>query len=633
MIELAELSLWAALPLVLLGSVLSISGGWTGRGDLAAIGGRAAEASTALMLVALAGLGYALVAVRLDYIYVAAFSGFQFPARWRLAALWSGPGGGALTLTTLIVMAGALSFRSQSSRQAAARTGALGALATVGLLMVLARAQPFAQTPAPALEGAGLPIAIRDLAWQAELWASYVATAAAAFVFSGVIGEQLVESPSQARSERVAVRAVGAVLSIALIASAWRAYAATGELLGRAGASAVLAHGAPWLLTVAYLHAPAGGAVPVWAARWRRILGVALFPAALGSTASLLSSGAGVASPRLWAAGLAVGIISGAMAGMTRSRWGLESAAELPGFGFDGFAGGVLTLCFAGYAAVWALLGRPSALSGPWPFVAWGVIGLGGVSAWSLSRPLAGRARVWMFGIAAALVAAVAFGLVHGGPPIHVAVLVGLAAAVVAAFVIDVLRVGRARPLLASARPGGDLHKRAVLRVRARRRLASAAAHLGLALVAVGLATSALSRSQTEVLEPGETIAMSLGRRDSVSVTYLGLSRYQLERLDKRVASFLMKFGEERPELVTATMTFDLMAQRHTQAPALVRHGLDDVVLGIAGMTAGEEITCVLGLRPFARVVWLGALMLVASMVLAPGLTPALPSREDEEAE
>ena len=40
-----------------------------------------------------------------------------------------------------------------------------------------------------AMAGMGLPMPMRSLDWQVEVWASLLATACAAFAFAGVIGE------------------------------------------------------------------------------------------------------------------------------------------------------------------------------------------------------------------------------------------------------------------------------------------------------------------------------------------------------------------------------------------------------------------------------------------------------------
>ena len=189
MSALGELLLWSALPLATLGAVLSFAGGWTRNGRLAAAGGRAAEATAALILISTAGLGYALVTSQLKYAYVAAYVGFGDPLPVRLAALWSGPAGVALCLTALTMAAAALSFRLSRTRSGASRTGALAVLGLIGILLVMTRARPFLQPDVPSVVGTGLPMGLGNVAWHLEIWMAMLAAACAAYAFASVIGE------------------------------------------------------------------------------------------------------------------------------------------------------------------------------------------------------------------------------------------------------------------------------------------------------------------------------------------------------------------------------------------------------------------------------------------------------------
>ncbi|HSG82633.1 MAG TPA: hypothetical protein VLC48_10305, partial [Gemmatimonadota bacterium] len=242
MSALGELVLYAALPVGALSAVMSIAGGWTGRGDLAAVGGRAARATAALLLVSVAGLAYALLTVQIKYGYVAALTGFQDGWPARLAALWSGPAGALLVFTALLWLAAAVSYGARVTRGSSARIGALASLGLIALLIVVTRARPFAQSEALAAEGAGLPNGMRDLGWQVECWAVVIAAVFAATTFAAVIGQQISESQGRGSGERGAARWTAAFLTVALLASAWRAYGDTGRLLDITGVSFVAVH-------------------------------------------------------------------------------------------------------------------------------------------------------------------------------------------------------------------------------------------------------------------------------------------------------------------------------------------------------------------------------------------------------
>ncbi len=609
MAEFGELCLWAAAPVAALAAAASIAGGWKRRGNLVVLGGRAAEATALLLLLASAGLGYALVAVELKYSYVAAHSGFQHPWYWKLAALWSAPAGGALLLSLLVAAVAVLSHRLENTRRSAARTGTLATLVLLGLL-VLARARPFAQLVVPAVAGQGLPLDVKDATWQIQAWAVYLAVACAAFVFAGSIGEQLVESGGAGRRERGAVTLGAGLLTTAVLAAVWRAYATEGQLLSLTGLSSVAIHVPAWAVAISYLHAPGGAAAPAWSVRWHRILGVATFPAAIGAAASVLV-GPGAELPAApWAAGFAVGIVSGALAGFTPQRAAAGIPQAIPGYGPFALLGGLVTLALAGVISLWGLLHGSY-----WTYVAWPValIALTGIAAWSVGRPAGRWNRVWP---AAAFLAAVgvvaAYGL-SGWRAAEFAVAGGLAAAVLAGFAADMVRLRAAGRALSGADAGPAAP---VIRARARRRRASALAHLGAALVVLGLSAGALTRTAVRTIEPGESLSLSGRSGAGITVTYLGLSRYRVDDLERQVASFRLNVGEGPAELITAAVTYDWTGRRQIRTPALERGVVRDVIVQFNSRRGSEAVNCRLSLRYLAGLVWLGGVLMVLSFMV-----------------
>jgi cytochrome c-type biogenesis protein CcmF len=607
--ELGELCLWAAGPLAALAAASSIAAGWTRRGNLAVLGGRAADATAMLLLVASAGLGYALVAVQLKYTYVAAHSGFQEAPYWRLAALWSAPAGGALLITFLVAALASLSHRLERTRRSAARTGTLAALVLLGLL-VLARARPFALLAVPAVEGQGLPLEVEDVTWQLQAWATYLAVACAAFVFAGSLGGQLVESSGEERRERGAVTLGAGLLTTALLAALWRDYTVEGRLLGAGGLMSVALHAPAWALAISYLHAPGGAAAPAWAVRWHRILGVAVFPAAIGAAASLLARpGAELTAPP-WAAGFAVGVVSGALAGFAPARRIAEVPQPVPGHGPFALLGGLITLGVAGVVSLWGLLSGSF-----WQHLTWPIafISLAGIAAWSVGRPAGTWKRAWP---AAAVIAGTgvvaAYGLSGWREP-EFAVAGGLAAAVLAGFAFDMIRLRAARRALAVDDPGPAAP---VFRGRARRRRASALAHLGLALIVLGTSAGALNRAAAGRIEPGESLSLPDRSGEGISVTYLGLSRYRVDDLERMVASFRLDRGDAPPQIVTAALTYDFTGRRQIRTPALQRGIVRDVIIQFSSRRQSEAIDCRLSIRFLVSLVWLGGVLMLLSFAV-----------------
>lgn len=592
------------MPLVVLAATMSIAGAVTGRGDLAALGGRAMESAAALLLISVIGLGYAVVTVQLKYAFVSAYSGFQEPWYWRLAALWSGPAAGVLVLTLLVAVAGAVSSRLGRSRFVAARTGALAVLALIGALTVVARAQPFALSDAPAQIGAGLPLATKAIAWQVEVVATYLAIACGAFAIACVIGEQFTESRDVQQSGRVALTTATGLLTIAIFAAAWRAYGDSGRLLDVTSISFIAVHLPAWLLAFACLHAPGGLAVPAWADKWSRTLTVAFFPAAVGDGAALLAGMGNVPLSTFWAGGFAVGIIAGALGGMTSRPSQVEQLRRVPGFGAWAYQAGLLLLIAAGLAAVWGLIKGPLWANITMPVV---FLGLAAAAAWASARPAGAWRRVWPVSVGLSAITTIGVYVATGSRYPEVALATGLAVAVLSGFVADMVRLREANSGSSDSWVGAR---------RSWRRWSSALAHLGAATLVLGLSAEAMTEVHTQPMNPGDAVSARSGIAGAVTVTYLGLSRYQVDELDRRVASFSLSDGGDR-EMKTAAMTYDLATRRQFRTPALKRGLLNDIVVGITGWSGSEEgIVCSVASRPLASLVWLGGLLIFASVVV-----------------
>jgi cytochrome c biogenesis factor len=596
--------------LALAAAVASFAGALGDHHAMKVLGGRTMEATFGLILVAVAGLLYALTTVRLEYSYVAAMSGFQEPIVWRIAGLWSGPAGGLLLLTLLSAASGALSFRTAFSRHAAARTGALAALTLIGLLTVVARARPFAQPASPAAVGAGLPMAVRDVAWQVEALAMYLAVACGGFVFAGVVAGPLIGRQSERRAERTAMVAGATSLTVAIFAAAWRAYEQSGALFEVRGFTYALAYAPAWLLAYASLHAPGGLAVPTWALRWRRMLEFAFLPTVLGVWASVLSGLGGSPPPRLWAGGLAVGVIAGAMAGAGYRETGADSLRHIPGYGSWAFRGAFLALAFAGIAAAAGLSGASF-----WPDVAWALVlfGLATAAAWSVARPAGSWRRVGIWSGIPAAVTLVGLYTVLGRRGIVFAVAAGLVVAMAVGSAAEAVRLSRARRRCSGGPAGGSAMVIRAHRRRTGRRRASSLAHIALALIGLGIAAEGLTRADSRVLHPGDVAAVAGWPGRENRATYLGLSRYRVGEIEKRVATFKLERGGSRSELATAEILDDLATGVSIRRPALRRGILYDTIVSIDGLRPGDGVSSRLAVRPLPILVWLGGVLLLVS--------------------
>ncbi len=248
-----------------------------------------------------------------------------------------------------------------------------------------------------------------------------------------------------------------------------------------------------------------------------------------------------------------------------------------------------------------------------WPRIIWPValLSLAAAVSWAVVRPAGAWRRVWP--VAALLAVAIAAGayVLSGGRHLRFAAACGLAATAGLGLAADVIRLRAAR----RAGVGEEwVALRGVVRRRVGRRWASALGHLGLALIIVGLSAEALRVEDTQPLRPGEELALTT-RLGGARVTFLGLSRYQIGQLEKRVASFKLHGDGSEARLVTSAMITDLSSRRVYRAPALVRGPVRDVVVDLVGRTDSEGIVCRIAHRPLAGLVWLGGLLLLASAV------------------
>lgn len=597
--------------MALAAGIASLAGAVGDRDAFKVFGGRSLEATFALALLAVVGLVYALVTVQLNYSYVAAMSGFQEPLVWRVAGLWSGPAGGLLLLTLLTAGAGVVSYRLDSSRHAAARTGCLAVLTLIGLSMLLTRALPYAQPSSPAPVGSGLPTSLKDSVWHVEVLATHLAVACGGFAFAGVVAGPLVGPGSERRAERAAMVFAGTLLTVSIFAATWRAYGQSGALFEARGFAFPLAYVPAWLLAYSSLHAP-GSIVPTWALRWRRMLEFAFLPTVLGAWAASLLGLGEPGPPRLWAGGLAVGIITGAMAGAGSRDTGVDALRAIPGYGVWAFRGALVALALAGIAAMAGLSGATF-----WTDVSWAVVllGLAWAAAWSLSRPAGRWRRVWIWATVGAALASVGTYAIAGRSGLVFALAVGLAVGMGVGGAAEAVRLSRARSHRREESAEARAAETAARRSRTGRRRAASLAHLGLAFVALGVAAEGLTRAESRVVFPGDALALSEWPGRGVRATYLGLSRYQVSEIDKRVATFKLERGRAPAELTTAELLDDWVSGVTGRRPAVRRGILYDTVVSIADVRPGDGVMCRLAARPFALLVWLGWAILVVSTV------------------
>ncbi len=136
----------------------------------------------------------------------------------------------------------------------------------------------------------------------------------------------------------------------------------------------------------------------------------------------------------------------------------------------------------------------------------------------------------------------------------------------------------------------------------------------------MGLSAEGSRVEDTRPLSPGQSLELTGRFGAETRVTYLGLSRYQVGQLDKRVASLRVHREGASGRLATATLVTDVAVGRVSREPTVIRGALSDVVVDMAGRVGDEAILCRLAYRPLASCVWLGWLLVVASLYAGGGV-------------
>jgi cytochrome c biogenesis factor len=267
----------------------------------------------------------------------------------------------------------------------------------------------------------------------------------------------------------------------------------------------------------------------------------------------------------------------------------------------------------AAIVAVWGLIKGAFLKQLAWPLA---LLAVAAAVAWSVSRPGGGWKRPWMVAAGLALVTLSAVFATVGRQAPGFAIAVGLSGAMVIGLAVDVVRLRAARGYPPDRDPDRRIQEGTILHARAGRRRSSALAHLGIALIAAGISAEALTSVDTRPLSPGDTVTVAARLGSQVRVRYLGLSRYQVDEREKRVASFTLYRGDAAPRLVTAATIFDMTTRRESNTPAVIRGALRDVIVEVAGRTeAAEGILCRASSRPLAGLVWLGGIVLLVSII------------------
>jgi len=258
-ILIGELALWVALLMAAWSAVTSFAGGSLGRDDLITSGRRGLYATTAMIVVASAGLWTALLTHDFSLKYVASNTSANMPKIYVFAAFWGGQAGSMLFWALILALFSAIAIRTvrDDARHLAPWTcGTLAAILLFFIATTCFKANPFDRLPFAPADGRGMNPQLQNPGMAIHpptLYLGYVATTIPfAFAIGALISRRL------DASWLMIVRRWSLIswffLTIGITLGMWWAYVELGWSGYWAWDPVENASLLPWLTGTAFLH-------------------------------------------------------------------------------------------------------------------------------------------------------------------------------------------------------------------------------------------------------------------------------------------------------------------------------------------------------------------------------------------
>ena len=638
--ELGAAALVAALLVAATGAVVGVRASRAGAPGWLPSARRAAVAQFALVSLAVLSLEYLLITSDFSVRYVASTSMAASPLRYRIAGLWGALEGSILlwewlqALFIVLVAWRAAALRRELSGYALA---VLFVVSGIFLVMMTAIASPFERLPQPALDGRGLNplLEVTDmLVHPLLLYTGYVGFVVPfAFAMAALIAGRL-DGAWLTLTRRWTVTA-WLFLTCGILYGGWWSYRTLGWGGYWAWDPVENASFMPWLMGTAFVHSVMVQERRPMLKIWNITLVTLTFALTIfgtfltrsGVISSVHAFAGGAIGPFLLAYLAAILLTS---LGLLVWRWDrLGERAELDAllsresvflvnnvllvaFCFTVFMGTIFPLLAEALTGAKVSVGTPyfNWVSGPILLVTLLLMGVGPLVPWRrgswtvLARLLRGPALI---ALAASLVTWALFGLPPG--------LVGLGYALpyfVAAIVLgEIWRAARGR-----RRVTGEAWPLALGRLLAQnhRRYGGLVVHLGVVLVAIGVATSTVGKLEREAtLNKGETLELG-----QYAVRFTGLSAVdQPTHLLVQAALELTERGQAAGTLHPGQRLYP--GSSSPFASVAVRYGLmrDFYVILGAFDRQGTWIQIKAQVHPMVAWIWLGGLVVLLGGVLA----------------
>jgi len=613
-------ALLAGLVLAGFSALLSFWSGARENAVMVQVGRRAFYAAAAMVVIASAILETALLSRDFSLAYVVEHTDLSTPLALTAAGFYGGQEGSLLYWTLILGLLGSASLVASASlgaRLAAYAAGILAAIVAFLLIVLVMVASPFDILPITPPDGLGLNPVLRDggmLIHPPVVLAGFASFAIPFAFASAALLANRADAAWIAHTRRYALLA-WSLQSAGLVLGMWWAY----HVLGWGGywgwdpvENVALM---PWLATTAYLHSSQvqerRGRLKAWnfglvmVAFLLVVFGT--FIVRSGIVPSVHTFAVSAIGPWFFAL-LGVCVVF-SIAVLSLRAGNLKSSAEPAAAVSREGAFALQNLLLLGVVAVvlWGtilplvsgMFGREQVVDAnyferaAWPLMV-GVLALmaaGPLLPWRRAGPAWLRALRWP--AAAALVVAIVM-IVLGARSLAALLSVPLAAAVAATCALEFARVIRKRSWTALTRQ--------------RRRYGAFLAHLGFAVLIVGIAASHLWQQEVDVtLQPGASASVG-----GYTLTYAGSEQRNLGDHTEVVA--LMGFGDQTLEPARATYA-GLGGQSLTHV-AISTTPVADVYVILAGTNPDGSASFRILFNPLVSWIWAGGIVIILGVIL-----------------
>jgi cytochrome c-type biogenesis protein CcmF len=611
-------ALLAGLVLAGFSAALSFFAGWRQTDVFIQVGRRAFYGAAAMTVLAAMLLEYGLLSHDFSLAYVVEHTDLSTPMPLVAAGFYGGQEGSLLYWTLILALLGSASLVAAASlggRVAAYATGILASIVGFFLFVLAVVASPFDLLSITPPDGLGLNPVLRDGGMLIHPPVVLAGFAAFAIPFAFACASLLAGRSDAAwiRHTRRFALLAWSLQSAGLLLGMWWAY----HVLGWGGywswdpvENVALM---PWLATTAYLHSSQVQEKRGRLAMWNFGLVILAFLLVVFGT-FIVRSGVvpsvhtfAVSDIGPWFFGfLVAGIVFAGTLLAVRSGSRPARASETPLVSREGafllqnlLLVGVIAVVFWGtiLPLVSGMVGTERVVDTPYFARAAGPLFVGLLALMAVGPLLpwrrAGRPFVRALRWPAATAAVVVVGMLAAmRSPWEVAG-VALAAAAIATVVTEYARVLPRRPHVIVAR---------------RRRYGAYLAHVGVLVVAIGIAASQFGQQEKDVtLRPGEQVAIA-----GYTLTYTGSQERQLTDHTELIAA--MRFGDQTLEPSRAVYA-GLGGQALTHV-AISTTPIDDVYVVLAGTAADGSASFRVFVNPLVTWIWAGGVILILGVVL-----------------